>query len=85
MNKINRNRDDRKPTEQTFADMSFEISLNLKDNKLISLKLPEAGRHALLRLRSTRITNNPRKDDGYPSLCKLFGPFKNGSRLVRLV
>ena len=31
------------------------------------------------------ITNNPRQDGGYPSLCRLFGPFKNGCRLVRLV
>ena len=32
------------------------------------------------------ITNNLRQDGGYPSLYKLFGPFKlNGCRLVRLV
>ena len=31
------------------------------------------------------ITNNLRQDGGYPSLCKVSGPFKNGCRLVRLV
>lgn len=54
----------------------FEISLNLKDNKLISLKLPEAGRHAFLRLRSTRITNNPRKDDDIAHYASFSGPLK---------